>query len=189
QTAVAERLRALRRDEVVESGGRAWAEAAPVVEDEGLAAPGRIPVRFGVEVEDVRAQLACRVAVGRDRAPARGVVPVEAKLEGLGPERASEPCAVARALQLVDEALPAGGQRHAGLVLERIAVVTLLPMTPCLAEHFLEHRQRRQIRAQTLERLVAQQPGEAVPGVGTPLAEGPRVEAAQGRFIEVLHGS
>ena len=49
---------------------------APVVQHQGLPAPGLIPVVWGIEIEDMRTELAPGVSVRRNGPAGRGVMPV-----------------------------------------------------------------------------------------------------------------
>src|SRR5215470_5471315 len=59
QAAVSQRRRRDLAVEILDLRRRAGRVAAAVVEDQRVAAPGRVPILFGVEVEDVRRELLC----------------------------------------------------------------------------------------------------------------------------------
>src|SRR5262245_2619906 len=168
EAAVAERARGERTEEIREAGRGAAGDAPAVVEDQRLAAPARVPVLFGVEVEDVRAELLGAVAVRRDRAAARRVVPVEAQRAGRRVVEAAEELAVARREALVDQRDPR--RRQLGLALgrpvERIAVVALLAVLALIAEILLEELEGRGRREELAVARLGERPLDADPREG-----------------------
>src|SRR6185295_7353564 len=97
--------------EILELRRRIGEEAAVVVEDEGLAAPVGLPVLIGVEVEDMRSELAAGIAVGRDRTTVRRIMPVQDDPQRPAAEHALEEAAIGRAAEFVDKVPPGLRQR------------------------------------------------------------------------------
>jgi len=59
------------------------AQSTPIIEHQGLSAPGRIPVVFGVEVEDMRTDLAAGIRMRGNRGAVGCVVPMHRQDETL----------------------------------------------------------------------------------------------------------
>src|ERR1700754_2838870 len=113
-------------------------EASAVVQDQGFAAPRRVPVLGRVEIKDVGAEFSFGVAVGRDGTTLRRVMPVKVELDSASAEQAPQETAVTLALKFGDELAPARLQVELITVLKNVAVVRLLPMRALDAEHRLE---------------------------------------------------
>src|ERR1051326_8240955 len=78
-------------------------ELSAIVQDQGFAAPCRVPVSRRIEIEDVRAELSFGVAVGRNRTTLRRVMPVKVELDSSPAEQAPQEAAVTLAPKLGDE--------------------------------------------------------------------------------------
>src|SRR5256885_5817258 len=106
QTMVAQRFNGGDALEVLKARRRSIVEAPTVVEDQRLPAPGSMPVLGRVEIKDMRAEFAFRVAVRRDRTAVRRIVPMEEKLERANPEQPTEKILVVFSPQFRDKFLP-----------------------------------------------------------------------------------
>jgi hypothetical protein len=73
--------------ECFEVGRGPMVEASAVVQDQGFAAPRRVPVPRRVKIEDVGAEFSFGVAVGRDGTTLRRVMPVKVELVPPRPNR------------------------------------------------------------------------------------------------------
>src|SRR5438034_1235625 len=109
-----------------EVGRGPMVEASAVVQDQGFAAPRRVPVLGCVEIEDVGAEFSFGVAVGRHGTTLRRVMPVKVELDSASAEQASQEPAVTLAPKFGDELAPARLQVKLITVLKNIAVVRLL---------------------------------------------------------------
>src|SRR5260221_9669653 len=96
---------------------------ALVVQDERLSTPGRVPVAGGVEIEDVRSELALGIAVRGDGAAHRNVVPVEAQPQEPPAKHSPEKAAVALAAKLADEFPPGLGDLETLVVVQGVTVM------------------------------------------------------------------
>lgn len=67
--------------QIIESRGRMGFETFLVVQNQDLASPIHVPIRFGVEIKNMRSQLASGIAVGRDGTTLPGVVPLQGQDE------------------------------------------------------------------------------------------------------------
>src|SRR6266850_8495497 len=103
-------------------------EAPAVVQDQGFAAPRRVPVLGRVKIEDVGTEFSFGVAVGRDGTTLRRVMPVKVELDSASAEQTPQEPAVTRALKFGDELAPARLQVQLITVLKNVAVVRLLAM-------------------------------------------------------------
>src|SRR6185295_18035003 len=131
--------------ECFEVGRGLLVEASAVVQDQGFAAPHRVPVLGRVEIEDVGAEFSFGVAVGRDGATLRRVMPVKVKLDSASAEQSPQEPAVTLALEFGDELAPARLQVELITVLKNVAVVRLLAMRALDAERRLEQGNIRQV--------------------------------------------
>ena len=89
--------------EYFEAGRGPIVEALAVVQDQGFAAPRRVPVLRRVEIEDVGAEFSFVVAVGRDGATPLRVMPVKIELDSASAEQAPQEAAVTLAPKFGDE--------------------------------------------------------------------------------------
>ena len=89
--------------ECFEVGRGPMVEAPAVVQDQGFAAPRRVPVLGRVEIEDMGAEFSFGVAVGRDRTTLRRVMPVKVELDSASAEQAPQEPAVRRERQTLLE--------------------------------------------------------------------------------------
>src|SRR5262245_52140798 len=125
-----------------------WVEAPTVVQDQGFAAPRRLPVLRRVEIEDVGAEFSLGVAVGRDGTTLWCIMPVKVELDSASAEQAPQEPAVTLALKFGDELAPARLQFQLITILKNIAVVRLLAMRAFDAEHRLEQGDIGEVRQQ-----------------------------------------
>src|SRR4029434_8027666 len=93
--------------ECFEVGRGLMVEASAVVQDQGFAAPRRVPVVGRVEIKDVGAEFSFGVAVRRDGTPLRRVMPVKVELDSASAEQSPQEPAVTLALKFGDELAPA----------------------------------------------------------------------------------
>src|SRR5262245_35143110 len=132
--------------ECFEAGRGLLVEASAVVQDQGFAAPRRVPVLGRVEIEDVGAEFSFGVAVGRDGTTLRRVMPMKVELDSSAAEQAPQEPAVTFAPKFGDELAPARLQVQPITVLKNIAVVRMLAMRALDAEHRLEQGDVGQVR-------------------------------------------
>src|SRR5215475_12347174 len=126
--------------ECFEIGRGFMVEASAVVQDQGFAAPRRVPILGRVEIEDVGAEFSFGVAVGRDGTTLRRVMPVKVELDSASTEQAPQEPGVTLAPKFGGELSPARLQVELITVLKNIAVVRPLAMRTLDAEHRLEQR-------------------------------------------------
>src|SRR6185295_13302625 len=134
--------------ECFEVGRGLMVEASAVVQEQGFAAPCRVPIFGRIEIEDVGAEFSFGVAVGRDRATLRRVMPVKVELDSASAEQAPQEPAVTLALKFGDKLAPARLQVQLITVFKNVAVVRLLAMRALDAEHRLEQGDIGQVRQQ-----------------------------------------
>ena len=79
QAAVLAGLRWISRIEILKARRVIRADAASVIQNDSLTTPIRMPVSLGVQVENLGADLAFRIAVGGYLSPVGGEVPVKAE--------------------------------------------------------------------------------------------------------------
>src|ERR1700752_3565395 len=132
--------------ECFEVGRGPLVETSAVVQDQGFAAPRRVPVLGRVEIEDMGAEFSFGVAVGRDGTTLRGVMPVKVELDSASAEQAPQEAAVTLALKFGDELAPARLQVQLITVLKNVAVVRLLAIRAVDAENRLEQGELGQVR-------------------------------------------
>ncbi len=186
QARVAEGIRPDHAVELVDARRRAPRETSAVVEDQGFAAPGRIPVRL-VEVEEMRAAFANGVHMGRDGAAGRRVMPVEAELHLRDLEEIADCIAVVGAPKLADEGLPGLGDAQTFPVLEGVAIVGVLPGAPWLVESAIEQVLPRKIALQDLPGFGSDQVLWVHPRKGLGVSELSRIDRFECVQVEVFH--
>src|SRR4029450_3582170 len=107
-------------------------------QDQGFAAPRRVPVLGRVEIEDVGAEFSFGVAVGRDGTTLRRVMPVKVELDSASAEQAPQEPGVPLGTNFGDAPAPARLQVKLIPVLKTIGVVRPLAMRALDSEHRLE---------------------------------------------------
>jgi hypothetical protein len=178
--------------EVIEGWGRMRFEASSIVQNQDVPSPARIPICLRIEIENVRSQLAPRVAVRRDGATLPGEVPFQSQNETLSGLRAKHPAEkgqVGFPIELSDEVPPRFRQSQAGLVMQKITVMAALPigtLDPYLA---FEQGYVRKGSTETLETLLSQGVLHVDPRVGSLPLEGFGRDSLDTFMIQVFHNS
>ena len=89
---------------------------------------------IGIEVKNLRTDLALRIAVRRYLASGGREMPVEAEANPGNTKQAADKITVLLATQLLDKALPVWRQIHAALVVQHVAVMAALAVLALLTE-------------------------------------------------------
>ena len=163
------------------------AEAARFVQDQGLPAPGGVPVIFRIEIEDMRAVLMPGIAMRRNGATGRPVVPMAVQGEAVASHHLGNELSVAAAAKLRHEVLPGPSHLQAIVVLKDITVMRPLTMASLYSEALFEEGDGREAFHQLPVVFVGEEPGGVDPWKWPGCLEGLRVKLAQAVVVQIGH--
>lgn len=147
-----------------------------VIQDQGAASPVRIPVVLVIEIEDVGTQLPGAVAMRRDRAAGRCVVPMEVQAQRFDAQHAAQQVAIDGPLEFFHERLPGLGQFWLPAPLQDIAIMAGLSIETPAPEGFTALFHRWQAAAQVFVSFRRDELLDGKPGIGLGLLEIGRIK-------------